>query len=834
MKERYDVTGMSCAACSARVEKAVAAVPGVTACSVSLLTNTMQVEGTADAAAVVEAVQKAGYGAKKTGEKREKSDPFADKESPLLLRRLLVSLVFLLFLMYLSMGHSMWGWPLPAAFDDPLFAGLCELLLAAAVLVVNQRFFVSGAKAVRHRAPNMDTLVALGAATAFGYSTALLLLMALAAGRGDFETVRHHAMHFYFESAAMIPTLITVGKLLEAKAKGRTTSALAALSRLAPDTALVLRDGQEVEVPVSSVAVGDVFVVRPGGQIPVDGVILTGSAAVDEAALTGESVPAEKAAGDPVSAATFNRTGYITCRATRVGEDTTLAGIIRTVTDAAATKAPLARIADRVAGVFVPVVMGLALLTFAGWLIAGQTVAFAVARAITVLVISCPCALGLATPVAIMVGSGVGAKNGILYKTASALEGVGRTRVVVFDKTGTVTAGKPTVTDILPNGIGEAEFLTLAGALEQKSEHPLGRAVTERAAGLDLPEVTDFAIIPGGGLTATLPDGDVLTGGSLAFMAQKVPLDGALRETAAALAQDGKTPLVFAKNDTVLGLIAVADAIRPEAAGVVGDLKKMGVEVVMLTGDNPRTAAAVGRQAGIGRVIAGVLPNEKAAVVERLKAAGHVTMVGDGINDAPALTVADTGLAIGAGTDIAIDAADVVLMKSDLNDVTAAVRIGRATVRNVRQNLFWAFFYNVAMIPLAAGLYGLAMKPMYGAAAMALSSFCVCVNALRLNFTRPYDGRRDRTARRKKELDEHLFEIKKEDNGMQKTLQVEGMMCMHCEARVKAALEAVPGVTSAVADHEKGTATVTLSAPVDDATLTAAVTNAGYQVKGVA
>jgi len=833
MKERYEVAGMSCAACAARVEKAVSAVPGVTACAVSLLTNTMQVEGVPEAGAVEAAVQKAGYSAKKAGQKREKTDPFADKESPSLLRRLAVSLVFLLLLMYLSMGHAMWRWPAPAAFDDPLFSGLVELLLSAAVLVVNQRFFVSGAKALFHRAPNMDTLVALGAATAFGYSTALLLIMALAAGRGDFEAVSHHGMHLYFESAAMIPTLITVGKLLEAKAKGRTTSALAALSRLAPETALVLRDGQEVEVPVSTVAVGDVFVVRPGRQIPVDGVVLEGSAAVDESALTGESVPVEKVAGDPVSAATFDRTGYLTCRATRVGEDTTLAGIIRTVTDAAATKAPLARIADRVSGVFVPVVMGLSLLTFAGWLIAGGTVAFAVARAITVLVISCPCALGLATPVAIMVGSGVGAKCGILYKSATALERVGRTRVVVFDKTGTITTGKPVVTDILPNGVDKTTFLTLVGALEQKSEHPYARAIAEETQGLDLPDVTDFTLLPGGALSALLPSGEKLTGGSVAYMKNVVPISPETEARAAALAEAGKTPLAFAKGDTFLGLAAVTDAIRPEAAEVVRGLKNMGADVVLLTGDNPRTAAAVGRAAGIDHVVAGVLPDEKAAVVERLRAAGHVTMVGDGINDAPALTAADTGMAIGAGTDVAVDAADVVLMKSDLRDVAAAVRIGRATIRNVHQNLFWAFFYNAAMIPLAAGLYGFSMKPMYGAAAMALSSFCVCVNALRLNLTRPYDGRRDRKLRRAGGVDDSLFEIKKEDNGMQKTLKVEGMMCMHCEARVKAALEAVPGVTSAAADHEKNVATVTLSAPVDDATLAAAVTSAGYQVKGV-
>lgn len=843
--EQYQVTGMSCAACSGRVEKAVSGVPGVTSCSVSLLTNSMGVEGTASPADIIRAVEDAGYGASLKGTAKAASsrdapswadaEALKDHETPKLKKRLLFSVPILLILMYFSMGHMMWRWPAPAAFDNHVFLGLFELLLAVIVMIINGKFFTSGFSSLLHGAPNMDTLVALGSGASFVYSLAELFLMILAQGEGDHATVMKYGMNLYFESAAMIPTLITIGKMLEAMSKGRTTDALKGLMKLAPKTAVLLKDGVETEVGIEEVNVGDVFVVRPGEQIPVDGVILKGMTAVNESALTGESIPVDKTEGDPVSAATMNQQGYIECRATRVGEDTTLAQIIRTVSDAAATKAPLARIADKVSGIFVPAVMGLALLTMIGWLISGRPFSFAIARGISVLVISCPCALGLATPVAIMVGSGVGAKNGVLYKTAAALEGAGRTQMIALDKTGTVTEGQPRVTDVIPFGMDQKELLSLAASLEKNSEHPLARAVTAEAQGLILSEVSDFEALPGNGLRAAL-NGKEMLGGSLKYLASRGLVSESVSAQANALAEQGKTPLLFALDGKLCGMIAVADPIKQDSAQAIRELRNMGIQTVMLTGDNERTAHAISEQAGVDQVIAGVLPEGKADVIRKLKPLGKVAMVGDGINDAPALTVADNGVAIGAGTDVAIDAADIVVMKSRLTDVTAAIRLSRATIRNIHQNLFWAFFYNAICIPLAMGLYGVEMKPMYGAAAMALSSFFVCMNALRLNLVNPHDGRHDRNEKSipAETLEEAVTAAKiKEEKTMTKTLKVEGMMCMHCEARVKKALEAVPGVESAVADHSAGTAVVTLNTPVADEALKAAVEAQDYKVLGI-
>ncbi len=843
--EQYLVTGMSCAACSSRVEKAVSGVPGVTSCAVSLLTNSMGVEGTADPADVIRAVKDAGYGASLKGSGKQApaggspswadADALKDHETPKLKKRLFISAPILLILMYFSMGHGMWGWPAPKAFDNLVFLGLFELLLAVTVMIVNQKFFTSGFSSLFRGAPNMDTLVALGSGASFIYSLTELFIMILAQGDGRQEVVMKYGMDLYFESAAMIPTLITIGKMLEAMSKGRTTDALKGLMKLAPKTAVLLRDGVEAEVGVEEVRTGDIFIVRPGEQIPTDGVIIKGVTSVNESALTGESIPADKTEGDAVSAATINGQGYIQCRATRVGEDTALAQIIRTVSDAAATKAPLARIADKVSRIFVPAVIGIALLTLIGWLIAGKSFSFAIARGISVLVISCPCALGLATPVAIMVGSGVGAKTGVLYKTAAALEGAGRTQIVALDKTGTVTQGQPRVTDVIPFGTDEKTLLSLAASLEKRSEHPLAKAVTAEAEGLPLREVSDFEALPGHGLRARL-DGRELLGGSLSFLASKGLVADPVRARADHLAEEGKTPLLFASDGGLIGVIAVADTIKEDSAQAIRELRDMGIQTVMLTGDNERTAKAIGGQAGIDRVVAGVLPDGKSDVIRALKSLGRVAMVGDGINDAPALTTADTGVAIGAGADVAVDAADVVVIKSRLTDVTAAIRLSRATIRNIRQNLFWAFFYNALCIPLAMGLYGLEMKPMYGAAAMALSSFFVCMNALRLNLVRPHDARHDRKAKpiSDKAISEVIPEQKiKEEKTMTKTLKVEGMMCVHCEARVKKALEAVPGVESAAADHTAGTAVVTLNAPVGDEALRAAVEAQDYKVLGV-
>ena len=843
--EQYQVTGMSCAACSARVEKAVRGVPGVTSCSVSLLTNSMGVEGTASPEEIVRAVEAAGYGAspKNAAEKNKAggapswadAEALKDRETPKLKKRLLFSVPVLLILMYFSMGHGMWGWPAPTAFDNHVFLGLFELLLAVAVMVINGKFFTSGFSSLLRGAPNMDTLVALGSGASFGYSLVELFLMILAQGEGDHATVMKYGMNLYFESAAMIPTLITVGKMLEAKSKGRTTDALKGLMKLAPKTAVLLKNGVETEVGVEQVQPGDIFVVRPGEQIPVDGVIVKGMTAVNESALTGESIPADKTEGAAVSAAAMNQQGYIECRATRVGEDTTLAQIIRTVSDAAATKAPLARIADKVSGVFVPAVIALAVLTLIGWLMAGKPFSFGVARGISVLVISCPCALGLATPVAIMVGSGVGAKTGVLFKTAAALEGAGRTQIVALDKTGTVTEGEPKVTDVIPTGVDKTELLRLAASLEKNSEHPLAKAVSAAAEGLPVSKVSGFEALPGNGLRAVL-DGKTLLGGSLRYLREKHLVSPEVEERANALAQEGKTPLLFAYNGRLIGLIAVADPIKADSAQAIRELSGMGVRTVLLTGDNVRTAKAIAKQAGVTQVIAGVLPDGKAGVIERLKGLGKTAMVGDGVNDAPALTVADNGVAIGAGTDVAIDAADIVVMKSRLTDVTAAIRLSRATIRNIHQNLFWAFFYNAVCIPLAMGLYGIEMKPMYGAAAMALSSFFVCMNALRLNLVKPHDATHDKPMRSipAEALTEIVSaETSKEENTMKKTLKVEGMMCPHCEARVKKALEAVEGVESAVADHALGTAVVTLRESVSDEVLKAAVEAQDYQVLGV-
>ena len=851
--EQYNVTGMSCAACSARVEKAVSAVPGVDSCSVSLLTNSMGVEGSASAADIIKAVENAGYGASLKGAAKSGRDPggsgasgvpswaddeaLKDKETPKLKKRLICSIIILLVLMYFSMGHMMWGWPAPKAFENHVFLGVFEMLLAIAVMIINGKFFTSGFKSLFKGAPNMDTLVALGSTASFVYSLAELFIMILAQGNGDHQTVMEYGMNLYFESAAMIPTLITVGKMLEAMSKGRTTDALKGLMRLAPKTAVILKDGVETEVGIEQVQKGDIFVVRPGGSIPVDGVIVEGRTSVNESALTGESIPVDKEEGDGVSAATVNQQGYIKCRATRVGEDTTLAQIIKTVSDAAATKAPLARIADKVSGIFVPAVIGIAVLTLIGWLIAGRQFSFSIARAISVLVISCPCALGLATPVAIMVGSGMGAKNGILYKTAASLEGAGRVNTVALDKTGTITEGHPRVTDMVPFGIGDDELLKAAASLEAKSEHPLAKAVCEKAEGLEITEVTDFAALPGNGLKALL-NGTEILGGSLKYISSLCAMDPAMTAKAEALAEEGKTPLLFAAGGKPIGIIAVADTIKEDSAKAIEELKGMGIRTVMLTGDNEKTAKAIGTASGVDEVIAGVLPDGKAEVIKRLKEDGKVAMVGDGINDAPALTLADIGIAIGAGTDVAIDAADIVVMKSRLTDVSAAIRMSRATIRNIHQNLFWAFFYNAICIPLAMGLYGIAMKPMYGAAAMALSSFFVCMNALRLNLVKIHDASRDRKIVNKKINDtgaaaETAEETEEEEKTMTKTLKVEGMMCSHCEARVAKALSAVEGVETAAADHNSGTATVTLKAPVADEALVKAVEAQDYKVLGI-
>ena len=855
--EQYNVTGMSCAACSARVEKAVSKVPGVASCSVSLLTNSMGVEGTASSAEIIKAVQDAGYGAspKRAGAAAASStsadlDALADHETPKLKRRLIASLGFLLVLMYFSMGHMMWGWPLPRWFDGNHIAmGLVQLLLAGIVMVINQKFFINGFKGLLHGSPNMDTLVAMGSMASFVWSTYALFAMTRAQVDGNSELVMHYMMEFYFESAAMILTLITVGKMLEARSKGKTTDALKSLMKLAPQTATLLREGAEVTVPIAQVKKGDLFVVRPGENIPVDGLVLEGSSAVNESALTGESIPVDKAAGDKVSAATTNQSGFLKCKATRVGEDTTLAQIIRMVSDAAATKAPIAKIADTVSGFFVPAVISISVLTTLVWLLLGREFGYALARGISVLVISCPCALGLATPVAIMVGNGLGARNGILFKTAASLEAAGRTQIVALDKTGTITSGEPRVTDILPaEGVSESELLTLAASLEQKSEHPLAKAVLAYAETIACPDVTDFAALPGNGLSARL-DGMEIYGGNAEFIAAKASVPAELQAEAARLAAEGKTPLFFGGAGRLMGVIAVADTLKEDSPRAIRELQNMGIRVVMLTGDNQRTADAIGRQAGVDEVIAGVLPDGKEAVIRRLQESGKVAMVGDGINDAPALTRADTGIAIGAGTDVAIDAADVVLMNSRLSDVPAAIRLSRATLRNIHENLFWAFIYNIIGIPLAAGVFipfGLTLNPMFGAAAMSLSSFCVVSNALRLNLFDLHSTKHDRKpksaalpaapvqpAAAENTAEPVSAPVVKEDNTMKKTLHVEGMMCCHCEARVKKALEALPAVDEAVVSHEAGTAIVTLNAEVSDADLKKAVEDQDYKVTGI-
>ena len=852
--EQYNVTGMSCAACSARVEKAVSKVPGVTSCSVSLLTNSMGVEGTASSAEIIKAVQDAGYGAspKRAGAAAASStsadlDALADHETPKLKRRLIASLGFLLVLMYFSMGHMMWGWPLPHWFDGNHVAmGLVQLLLAGIVMVINQKFFINGFKGLIHGSPNMDTLVAMGSMASFVWSTYALFAMTRAQVDGNSELVMHYMMEFYFESAAMILTLITVGKMLEARSKGKTTDALKSLMKLAPQTATLLREGAEVTVPIAQVKKGDLFVVRPGENIPVDGLVLEGSSAVNESALTGESIPVDKTAGDKVSAATTNQSGFLKCEATRVGEDTTLAQIIRMVSDAAATKAPIAKIADTVSGFFVPAVISISVLTTLVWLLLGREFGYALARGISVLVISCPCALGLATPVAIMVGNGLGARNGILFKTAASLEAAGRTQIVALDKTGTITSGEPRVTDILPaEGVSESELLTLAASLEQKSEHPLAKAVLAYAETetIACPDVTDFAALPGNGLSARL-DGMEIYGGNAEFIATKASVPAELQAEAARLAAEGKTPLFFGGAGRLMGVIAVADTLKEDSPRAIRELQNMGIRVVMLTGDNQRTADAIGRQAGVDEVIAGVLPDGKEAVIRRLQESGKVAMVGDGINDAPALTRADTGIAIGAGTDVAIDAADVVLMNSRLSDVPAAIRLSRATLRNIHENLFWAFIYNIIGIPLAAGVFipfGLTLNPMFGAAAMSLSSFCVVSNALRLNLFDVHSTKHDRAAKNAASLPAVSAqpaavankESTKEDTAMKKTLKVEGMMCGHCEARVKKALEALPEVDEAVVSHEAGTAIVTLNAEVADDVLKKAVEDQDYPVTGI-
>ena len=865
--EQYIVTGMSCAACQARVEKAVSRVPGVTACSVSLLTNSMGVEGTAEKDEIIRAVENAGYGASPKGAEDTKQtgssggfaaeeDALKDRETPKLKRRLILSLGFLLALMYITMGHNMWGWPLPAFFEhNHLGLTLTQMLLALTVMLINGKFFTSGFGSLRHGAPNMDTLVALGSSVSFGWSLVVFYEMCgmVTRGAGNMELMELYHNRLYFESAAMIPALITVGKMLEAMSKGRTTDALKSLMRLAPKTAVLIRDGKETEVGIEEVQTGDVFVVRPGESIPVDGVVLEGSSAVNESALTGESIPVDKAEGDPVSAATINQSGFLRCRATRVGEDTTLSQIVHMVSDAAATKAPIARIADRVSGVFVPAVIGISILVFAGWLIAGESLSFALARAVSVLVISCPCALGLATPVAIMVGNGLGAKNGILFKTGEALETAGKVRIIALDKTGTITSGKPKVTDILPGEHrGGEELLRIAYALENRSEHPLARAVVEeaKARGLRPDEVTDFRALPGNGLTAVL-GGKTLSGGSGTYIREIAAVGDAAAAKAEELASQGKTPLFFAVDGELAGIIAVADVIKEDSAEAVRELRNMGIEVVMLTGDNERTAGAIGREAGVDTVIAGVLPEGKESVIRTLQQRGKVAMVGDGINDAPALTRADIGIAIGAGTDVAIDSADIVLMNSRLTDVAAAVRLSRATLRNIHENLFWAFFYNAVCIPLAAGLFAWKMNPMIGAAAMSLSSFTVCMNALRLNLFNMHDASHDRPPRgftrradyaagpaqapagEERESAEAAAETEKTEAGDLKTLRIEGMMCHHCEAAVKNALEKLAFIEEATADHEAGVAVVRLCGEPDEDAIRRAITEEDYEYLGM-
>ena len=854
--QQFIVTGMSCAACSARVEKAVSKVEGVTSCSVSLLTNSMGVEGTAADQAIIQAVEAAGYGASVKGEAAEHSgassmaaeeEMLKDHDTPVLKRRLLASLGFLIVLMYFSMGHMMWGWPLPAFFENNHIAmGLVQLLLTGIVMVINQKFFISGFTSLAHHAPNMDTLVALGSTAAFGYSTYALFAMTDAQVKGDMEMVMHYMHEFYFESAAMILTLITVGKMLEARSKGKTTDALKGLMKLAPKTAVVERNGQEVTVPIGQVKKGDIFLVRPGENVPVDGVILEGTSALNEAALTGESIPVDKKPGDAVSAATLNQSGFIRCEATRVGEDTTLSQIIQMVSDAAATKAPIAKIADKVSGVFVPAVITIAVITMIVWLLAGESVGFALARGISVLVISCPCALGLATPVAIMVGNGMGAKNGILFKTAVSLEETGKVQIVALDKTGTITNGEPVVTDMVPaEGVAEESLLTLAASLEKRSEHPLAKAILKYAGEqqMTVEDVSEFEALPGNGLTA-VRKGVKLAGGNYAFIRTQTEVSENLLKQSEALAEQGKTPMFFTENGRLAGIIAVADTMKEDSRQAVSELRNMGIRVVMLTGDNERTARAIGAQAGVDDVIAGVLPDGKESVIRQLQKYGKVAMVGDGINDAPALTRADMGIAIGAGTDVAIDAADVVLMKSRLSDVAAAVRLSRATLRNIHENLFWAFFYNVIGIPLAAGvwipIFGWTLNPMFGAAAMSLSSFCVVTNALRLNLFNMHDAKKDKKLKNPVIIKELVDNNKtnhnqenKEIGTMKKTMKIEGMMCGHCEATVKKALEGLEGVASAEVSHEAGTAVVELSSDVSDDVLKKTVEDKDYKVTAI-
>lgn len=833
--EQYTVTGMSCAACSARVEKAVSKVSGVTSCSVSLLTNSMGVEGTASENEIIKAVEEAGYGAAKkgaegTGSRTQagEADLLKDRETPILKKRLIASIGFLIVLMYISMGHMMWNWPLPSFMaENHVAMGLLQLLLTIVIMVINQRFFISGFKSLLHKSPNMDTLVALGAGAAFVYSTYALFAMTDSQMKGDMEGVMHYMHEFYFESAAMILTLITVGKMLEAHSKGKTTDALKSLMKLAPKTAVIVKDGVETEVLVEQVSKGDIFVIRPGENIPVDGIVVEGSSAVNEAALTGESIPVDKSVGDTVSAATVNQSGFLKCQATRVGEDTTLSQIIQMVSNAAATKAPIAKVADRVSGIFVPSVITIAVITIFVWLLAGESIGFALARGISVLVISCPCALGLATPVAIMVGNGVGAKNGIMFKTAESLEEAGKVQVVALDKTGTITNGEPKVTDVIhEEGVTEDELLLFANALEKKSEHPLAKAILQYAAerNIETIEVTDFEALPGNGLSAAY-EGSFLTGGNYKYISGHVQVSAQMKHYSEQLSEQGKTPLFFAKQDKLIGIIAVADIIKEDSPQAVKELQNMGIHVVMLTGDNERTAKAIGKQAGVDEVIAGVLPDGKEKVIRTLRQKGRVAMVGDGINDAPALTRADIGIAIGAGTDIAIDAADIVLMKSRLSDVPAAIRLSRATLKNIHENLFWAFFYNIIGIPLAAGIwipiFGWKLNPMFGAAAMSLSSFCVVTNALRLNLFSVHDAGKDKKIKSKKKV---------EDKEMKKTMKIEGMMCGHCEARVKKCLEALPEVAEAVVSHEAGTAVVTLTAEVTDDILKKAVEDQDYKV----
>lgn len=849
--EQYQVTGMSCAACSARVEKAVSHVPGVTSCSVSLLTNSMGVEGSASPQDIIKAVEEAGYGASPKGADSQQSsasqaaEALADHETPILKKRLIASVGFLLVLMYFSMGHMMWGWPVPQWFEHNHVAmGLLQLLLAGIVMVINQKFFISGFKSLWHRSPNMDTLVALGSMASFVWSVYVLFAMTGAQVSGDMAAVENYMMDFYFESAAMILTLITVGKMLEARSKGKTTDALKSLMKLAPKTAVVIRSGQETTIPVEQVHKGDIFVVRPGENIPVDGVVLEGTSAVNESALTGESIPVDKAAGDMVSAATVNQSGFIRCEASRVGEDTTLSQIIKMVSDAAATKAPIAKIADRVSGIFVPAVITIAVITTIVWLLTGQTFGYALARGISVLVISCPCALGLATPVAIMVGNGMGAKNGILFKTAVSLEETGKVQIVALDKTGTITSGQPEVTDILPaEGFSEEQLLTLAFSLEQKSEHPLAKAVLKKAEERKLHayEISDFQALPGNGLSGIM-NSQTLMGGSMKFISSRVSVPTSLKQQAERLAEQGKTPLLFASENKLAGIIAVADVIKEDSPRAVKELQNMGIRVVMLTGDNEKTARAIGKQAGVDEVIAGVLPDGKESVIRSLKEQGKVAMVGDGINDAPALTRADIGIAIGAGTDIAIDAADIVLMKSRLSDVPAAIRLSRATLRNIHENLFWAFFYNVIGIPLAAGvwipIFGWTLNPMFGAAAMSLSSFCVVTNALRLNLFKVHDASRDKKIKQAvsilPEKDYNESNKEKETTSMVKiTVNVEGMMCPHCEAHVNEAIKAAFQAEDVVSSHEKKTTVFTSPEHVDEDKIREVIKNAGYEVTGI-